>query len=108
MEADGESTHFELVDTAKSYLTGRRNVIEVSRRVDGLRHGMPDPMDEVFFPFIDLVGDAELFPPDEARHLWSREYLARLDSERSSLESAVREKMIRACEMLVERFGTME
>ncbi len=107
-DSDAEAARIELVQIAKSYLSGARNVVDTSRRIDRLRHWMPDPMDELFLPFINLVDDAELFPPEDSRHLWNPDYLSRLDLDRASLELASRETMRRACESLLARFGIAE
>jgi hypothetical protein len=97
-----------LVDVAKRHLAGELGMIETCRRIDHLRHGMPDGLDEAFHYFINVADEALLFPLDRVRPLFNTEYLKEIDSDQRDAEQFYQAGIRKACEKLIEKYGVRE
>ena len=94
-----------LVAAARDLLEGRIGILEGSRTLTGLMHqcGLEGDNDLIILQGVDSESDR--FPLGPVRNLWDPKALAELDPEIAAESDSYRGVVVRACELIVERYS---
>lgn len=95
----------KIVSVARAVLDGEVGIITGSRKLRRLGFELGDETEPDFITFIAVDSETDHLPIGRERENWSEEALRRKDIEVSESESLYRERVLKACERLVERFG---
>jgi len=94
----------ELLKCALQIIDGTVDLLEGVRTICRLRFETERPEDPVFHAFRAIESETETFPSLGSRHLYSEEYLQRLDREKHDYLEIIRDDIVEECRALIRRF----
>lgn len=91
----------EVLNVAKSMLSGELHLIEGVRRLCDLRSEIDDPENHVFLAIRGIESETDHFPIGQARSNCDPNYLNKLDAEMESYLSEAQGDILHACEEII-------
>src|SRR5690349_12219018 len=105
-EAEWKGHCCEIVEASEALIAGHRSLTECARRLAGLSHKVCADRDPDFLTFIGVNSETDRFPIGHVRAEWEPTSLARVDGERSEIESRLLAPAIAAARNLVLKYGS--
>ena len=94
----------EVVILARSILSGTLGIVEGSRRLCSLGHALGVDRDPDFTFFVAVDSETDHLPVGEVRRHWAADALRRTDEELRACESFYRDRAVRVCQSLIQRY----
>jgi len=99
----------KMAQIAAGMLHGRIGIIEGSRSLHALQHSLPEiELDPDFTVFDAIVSETDHLPIGQERALWSKTALLEKDNEISLAEKHYKDKILQACQNIIQRKNKIE
>jgi len=95
----------KIVAIAKRILSGELGVVMGARQLVPWRFDVGAENDPDFTFFVGVDSETDHLPLGEVRSRWSPDALKVKDEELRTFETAVRDRAVRACESLIQKYG---
>ena len=95
----------DLVASAKSALSGRRDIVDVVRDMYPILNRLPEFEDDMFSVIMAFLSETDDFPTGEARTKYDAAHLRHLDETTEPYIAQMRPHILRACSQIVKRYA---
>jgi len=96
----------KVVTATQSILSGGLGIVAGSRELAGLRFDVGAEHDPDFIFFVGVDSETDHLPVGDVRSRWSADAVRGKDEELRAFEASVRDKAYRACQSLIQKYGT--
>jgi hypothetical protein len=94
----------EIVSIARGILSGELGIVAGARQLAAWRFDVGADKDPDFIFFVGIESETDEIPIGDVRSRWNPEALKAKDAELQRFEASVRDKAVRACQKLIEKY----
>jgi hypothetical protein len=95
----------EIVNVCKKILDGRISISAASLKLRDYRDDFDIQNYDDILLFNQIASETEQFPFGVDRQNWNQEILEQKDKERATIENSYKERVVEACQRLIEEFS---